>query len=207
VARTSTDDGRRRREEILDTAASRFAADGYHGTSVRDLAAACRIQPASLYAHFDGKEQILEELIRRYLDALVPALQAAASGSGKAATRLARMVEVSIELALAHRSEFLLFSTHWNQIFGMPALTQVLEGTQECRRLWLRVLEEGAHDGSLHADLDRGQVVRVLFGAILGMIDTAYDDMVGTASPQAAVTAIAVLLDGLARSRRSRNVM
>ena len=171
---------------------------------MRDLAAACRIQPASLYAHFDGKDQILEELIRRYLDALVPAFREAADGPGNGAARLARMVEVSVELALTHRSEFLLFSNDWNYILRTPALAEVVENTEECRRLWSRVLEDGARDGSLHADLDRGQVARAIFGTIRGMIDTSYDDMSSTASPQGAATAIAVLLHGLACSPRSR---
>ncbi len=40
-----------------------FAEHGFHGTSIRDIAAEAAIQSASLYAHFPSKEVILAELV------------------------------------------------------------------------------------------------------------------------------------------------
>jgi AcrR family transcriptional regulator len=65
-------DERARRTEILDTAARLFGTSGPH-TSVREIADACGILPGSLYHHFQSKEAILVELLRRYqaeLDAI-----------------------------------------------------------------------------------------------------------------------------------------
>ena len=58
------DDGTRR-SEILQTAASLIASSGLR-TSLQEIADAAGILPGSLYHHFESKEAILVELIRRY---------------------------------------------------------------------------------------------------------------------------------------------
>ena len=40
-----------------------FGAQGYHGTTIRDIAGEAGIQSASLYSHFASKEAILAELV------------------------------------------------------------------------------------------------------------------------------------------------
>ncbi|OOK79014.1 bacterial regulatory s, tetR family protein [Mycobacterium kansasii] len=59
------DDSRTRRAEILQTAASLIASSGLR-TSLQEIAEAAGILPGSLYHHFESKEAILIELIRRY---------------------------------------------------------------------------------------------------------------------------------------------
>lgn len=67
-----------RRAEILATAASLIASSGLR-TSLQEIADAAGILPGSLYHHFESKEAILVELIRRYqedLDRIGQAAQA-----------------------------------------------------------------------------------------------------------------------------------
>ncbi|MES0873174.1 TetR/AcrR family transcriptional regulator [Sinimarinibacterium thermocellulolyticum] len=49
---------------VLDAALRLFAERGYGGTSVRDIATAADVQPATLYAHFPSKAHVLAELVR-----------------------------------------------------------------------------------------------------------------------------------------------
>ncbi|ATA27952.1 TetR family transcriptional regulator [Mycobacterium lepraemurium] len=65
----STADSPTRRAEILATAASLIASSGLR-TSLQEIADAAGILPGSLYHHFESKEAILVELIRRYHDDL-----------------------------------------------------------------------------------------------------------------------------------------
>jgi AcrR family transcriptional regulator len=51
------------RGRILLAGLGLFAEHGYHGTSIRDIAAGADVQSASLYAHFPSKEAILAELV------------------------------------------------------------------------------------------------------------------------------------------------
>jgi AcrR family transcriptional regulator len=52
----------RKREGILDAAARAFARGGYHATTMHDIAREAGYTPPSLYAYFEGKEQIFVEL-------------------------------------------------------------------------------------------------------------------------------------------------
>src|ERR1700759_55359 len=62
---TAADDSGSRRTEILQTAASLIASSGLR-TSLQEIADAAGILPGSLYHHFESKEAILVELVRRY---------------------------------------------------------------------------------------------------------------------------------------------
>lgn len=71
-AGTIDPDPRASRARILDAAEALFAERGFDGASMRDLATAAGLQPASLYNHFPGKhalyEAVLERGIRPVLD-------------------------------------------------------------------------------------------------------------------------------------------
>ena len=54
-----------RRHEILDAASSVFATSGLR-TTLQEIAEASGIQPGSLYHHFESKEAIIVELVKRY---------------------------------------------------------------------------------------------------------------------------------------------
>lgn len=48
---------------LLSSALGLFAEHGFAGASIRDIASAAGVQPATLYGHFSSKEQILAEII------------------------------------------------------------------------------------------------------------------------------------------------
>lgn len=58
-----------RRTELLETAARLFASSGLR-VSLKEIADACGILPGSLYHHFDSKEAMIVELVRRYREDL-----------------------------------------------------------------------------------------------------------------------------------------
>jgi AcrR family transcriptional regulator len=54
-----------KREEILDAALRVIARNGYHRTSVRDIAAAVGLSQAGVLHHFASKEALFVEVLRR----------------------------------------------------------------------------------------------------------------------------------------------
>lgn len=65
------------RERLLAAAMPAFASDGFKATTIRSLAAAVKITPGAVYAHFDSKEAILSAALARayrkfLLDVVVP---------------------------------------------------------------------------------------------------------------------------------------
>jgi AcrR family transcriptional regulator len=57
--------GERRREQIVAAAAELFRRKGYRGTSIEDIGAAVGTTGPALYRHFESKEALLVELVRR----------------------------------------------------------------------------------------------------------------------------------------------
>ncbi|MDC0745365.1 TetR/AcrR family transcriptional regulator [Polyangium mundeleinium] len=77
---SSVPEGPRRR--ILEVALQLFASEGFHGTSVRDIAKPLELQPSALYAHFPSKEHVLAELVRVGHEVHAVTLQAALRDAG-----------------------------------------------------------------------------------------------------------------------------
>ena len=60
-----TRDSARTRAEILDVATSEFAAHGYHGSRVDEIAALTRTTKRMIYYHFGGKKQLYIAVLER----------------------------------------------------------------------------------------------------------------------------------------------
>jgi AcrR family transcriptional regulator len=71
-----------RRELILAAATGLFAGRGYEYVAMSEIAAAVAVRPSALYRHFAGKEQLLDEILRRGVAQLEAAVQAADLGGG-----------------------------------------------------------------------------------------------------------------------------
>ena len=73
-----------RREQILDVAVEVFARNGFHGTSMNDVADAAGVTKPVLYQHFDSKQDLymalLDEVGNRLLTAITKATAGVAGG-------------------------------------------------------------------------------------------------------------------------------
>ena len=67
-----------RRAQLLDAAAKLFGEQGFHATSMRDIAKAVGMLSGSIYYHFDSKDEMLlavyEEGVRRVATAVADAV-------------------------------------------------------------------------------------------------------------------------------------
>ena len=76
-----------RREQILDVALDVFAASGFHGASMNDVAEAAGVTKPVLYQHFDSKRDLykalLDEVGNRLLDSIAKATAEATDGKSQ----------------------------------------------------------------------------------------------------------------------------
>ena len=56
------------KQEILEAALDLFSAQGFEATSMQQIAEAVGIRKPSLYSHFVGKQEILDELVRTTIE-------------------------------------------------------------------------------------------------------------------------------------------
>ena len=54
----------RRRERIVEAAATCFALKGFHQTSMREISAAAGVSLGNLYNHFDSKSDLILEMAK-----------------------------------------------------------------------------------------------------------------------------------------------
>ena len=64
------------RQRILDVAAHLFAARGYAGTSIRDIADELGVTKAALYYHFSSKEVLLQQIVAQPIVAIAEVMEA-----------------------------------------------------------------------------------------------------------------------------------
>ena len=202
-SRPGSDDGTRR-AEILETAASLIATSGLR-TSMHDIARASGIQTGSLYHHFDSKEALLVELLRRYhtdLDRVADqASQALDEPSGRPGFGQITTLGVAIaRCAVAHRAaiQISMYETpssnpdliDWTQ--HRP--TTVLEAMYQ-------TLRAGRWGGYVRSDID----LHVLADRISQtMLQVGLDVLRHTAATDRVATLLCrILLEGLAAGRPS----
>jgi AcrR family transcriptional regulator len=102
--------GARTREAIVAAAEEAFAAAGFHGASMRDVAAAADMAVAGLLHHFPRKEGLYAEVLGRIAARIDAEITAAVAGRSSPQTRLRRLVRRYVAWADANprRSNLLL---------------------------------------------------------------------------------------------------
>src|SRR5256884_6579166 len=95
-------------ERILRAAIALFRERGYHGSSMRTLARALRMEAASLYYHFPSKQDILFAILDRTLDDLLDGLRHAVTAADDDRARLLAAVRFHVLFHVRRRQEAFL---------------------------------------------------------------------------------------------------
>jgi AcrR family transcriptional regulator len=133
--------------EILRASLRLFSEYGFYGTSVRQIAAEVGVNPATLYAHYPAKEQILADLVLVGHQELYGRLSAALAAAGESATdRLAALVR---EHALIHCDYPLLALVANAELHALTpaAAEEALALRSRCAEMLAAVLAEGQSAG------------------------------------------------------------
>src|ERR1700755_410660 len=150
------DDGTRR-TEILQTAASLIASSGLR-TSLQEIADAAGILPGSLYHHFESKEAILVELIRRYyadLDRIgeIAHERLDKPDSRSAADQIVELGSAIARCAVEHRAA--LQMSFYDAPSANPELVELLQKPPTAvQQAMLQTLRAGKWSGYIRSDID-----------------------------------------------------
>lgn len=92
MARTRSPNHELQRDDILERAATAFAAQSYPGTSMNDLATACGTSKARLYHYYASKDAILFDLLDRYTRHLIAIAIRETTADASASDRLQNLI-------------------------------------------------------------------------------------------------------------------
>lgn len=147
--------------QLLDEAARLIGAQGFQGTSVRDIVAAVDMLPGSLYYHFATKDDLLTAVYAEGVRRISDRVRAAVAANGDAWARL--------EAACVAHLEALLEDSGYAQVVirVRPAdAPSVAARLVELRDGYERLFVELVAALPVEADVDRKTLRLMLLGAL-----------------------------------------
>lgn len=151
-----------RRDELLELAATMFAQRGLRATTVRDIADAAGILSGSLYHHFASKEEMVDEVLRTFLDWLFERYQHIIDTEPNPLARLQGLFMASFDAIERHHAEVVIYQDEAKRLSGQPRFSYIDELNVRQRKMWVDVLTEGIEQGYFQPDIDVDLVYRFI---------------------------------------------
>jgi AcrR family transcriptional regulator len=128
MARTLAADFDQKGEAIIDRAVELFAIQGFLGTSIADIAVACKISKSLIYHYYGSKEDILFAAMSTHVEALAAEAEDVLGSHGTAEDKLRRLARgfMALYVGATDRHKVLL-----NDLASLPEERQkVIVGRQ-----------------------------------------------------------------------------
>jgi len=139
-----------------------FAERGLRATTVRDIADSAGILSGSLYHHFKSKEQMVEEVLRDFLDWLFDRYAEIVERETDPLERVKGLFMASFE-AIEHRhAQVVIYQDEAKRLSSLPQFEFVDVRNREQRRMWVDVLKQGVSEGRFRPDIDVDLVYRFI---------------------------------------------
>ena len=151
-----------RRDELLRLAAAMFAERGLRATTVRDIADSAGILSGSLYHHFSSKEEMVDEVLRGFLDWLFDRYQQIVATEPNPLERLKGLFMATFEAIATRHAEVVIYQDEAKRLSSQPRFAYVEERNRQQRKMWVDVLTEGIEQGLFRPDVDVDLVYRFI---------------------------------------------
>jgi AcrR family transcriptional regulator len=161
--RRLTDQGKERKQQLVDQAAILFADRGYNDTRVVDICAGAGVAKGLFYWYFENKEALFAELVRSMRLRLRTAQAAAMDLDASAIERIRLGTEASVRFMAQHRAFFALLEVEQRS----NSLAAVLrEGTEIHAADTARLVKEAQAEGDIPEDRDAQLLALGVVGAV-----------------------------------------
>jgi TetR/AcrR family transcriptional regulator, cholesterol catabolism regulator len=181
-----------RRSELTRQAARLFAEQGYHGTSIGDIAKALGVQKGSLYAHIESKQDLLYETMRDGAAAFHGALDEIPDDL-PAVERIRLALRGHLRVVADQLDVATVFVREWRYLEGARR-DEILAERRRYEERFRALFREGRELGELRTDLDDASAALLALSAA----NWAYTWLAaGRDTDELADRFFAILLDGI----------
>lgn len=152
---------------ILRVAAELFARNGYHATGVAELCDAVRLGRGALYYHIGNKENLLFEISRAQVVALIEGAIPVVEGGERPTEKFRVLARELMRNIANNRAEWAVFFREFTALTGSRR-TEILTARDTYEGLWARVVMEGV------AAKEFRETDPILVKGVLGMFNYSY---------------------------------
>lgn len=147
---------------MLELAATMFADRGLRATTVRDIADGAGILSGSLYHHFSSKEEMVDELLRGFLDWLFTRYAEIMGTEANPLERLKGLFMASFE-AIEHRhAQVVIYQHEAQRLSTQPRFSYIEDMNRQQRKMWVEVIHQGIDEGYFLPELNVDLVYRFI---------------------------------------------
>jgi AcrR family transcriptional regulator len=122
--RRLTDQGRERKQQLLDAAAALFETRGYAATRIADICQAAGVAKGLFYWYFETKEQLFAELVRTMRQQLRRAQGAAMEPDADPVARIRQGAAASVRFMAENMAFFALLEVERDEEAIVPSLRE-----------------------------------------------------------------------------------
>jgi AcrR family transcriptional regulator len=161
------------KETIIKESTRLFLANGFRGTSVKQITEAVGIGRGTLYWYFKSKEEILESIFRKFEREFVEGfMKAVQSCNGDFIAKYKVFHRFATEYARDNRDLALASNTLMSEIVGSNTEAErITKAIWERYRLFLEgMLEDGKREGTVPAEADSVVYAHVIIASHTGML-------------------------------------
>lgn len=135
------------RDRIITGAAALFAQRGFHAVGMSELCTELHLSRGAFYHYFPSKEDLLEEICRRYMAKLLHQAELARAEEPDPERRLRRLGDELVQVIGAHRDELAVCFRETISLGG-ERRRAVLDLHASYERIWKETLIEGEKTGA-----------------------------------------------------------
>jgi len=181
-----------RRDQLLSAAARTFAANGFAGTSMRDLARASAMSLAGMYYYVESKDDLLFQIQKACFEQVTAGARGVVSGESDSEKRVAAFVHHHITFFTTHMSEMKVLAHEAESLSGAR-----LDGIRQLKRGYVDMLVTllAALDGPADGRARRQIAAYTLFG-MMNWLYTWYDPAGPVGAEELAETITRLFLNG-----------
>lgn len=168
----SEDKRRLQIDRILEAAISCFSRQGYHPTTVDDIADEAALSKGAIYTYFESKEQIFLTLADQALEKKIALLSQVYSPNSTPWTRLCNVWhQIIMSWARVDLENLRVVFEFWMEASKHPHLREVLENRYaKSEQIFVNILEEGIKTGEFSPKVDAKMLARVFWSLTDGLV-------------------------------------